>query len=143
MSISSKLLFSGFHQAKESYNAQKSALQMAQTDSDLAQEVKQKIHLAYSDNQSINWQNHPNRVLLEKLYKKSDFKDLYPHFSFKDAKELQPFMQRLEIHLEKCEKELRLSHDICQSKHSEMMQMHSELLQIIRTLGQCISQFLR
>lgn len=143
MSISAKQVFSGLHKQNAALAQYKKDLDTAQNQEQFIVNLRSKIHQEIQQNQIFDWENHPNRILLDRLYELKAFEDLYPIYRFDSPQKMQPLLERIELYHEQTKQELQLKHHAYQEKKSSLLHDHDEVLRRINMLSSAISALLR
>lgn len=139
MSISSGALFSSLRKQQASVTAYKKEVDLSEKDFLFAKEAKEKISNEIYTHQKLDWTNHPNKELLDRIYALDLFKGDTPVYQFNSPQEGLPFLQKIEQFYSNQSHEFESKRNKYQEKKSAMEQYQQQVIQIIQQLNQCMS----
>lgn len=143
MSISANQALSILRKQNEALATHKKELDLVQGQEQFISDLRFKMHQEYSQNQIFDWENKPDRALLESLYQLKEFEDLYPAYRFDNPKKMQPLLERIESYHEQKKQDLQLKHHVYQEKKSSLLRYQDEVLRTIQMLSSSMSSLLR
>lgn len=143
MSIRANQVFSAYRKQNAALASYKKELDEVQGEEQFIADLRLKIDQESSQNQVFDWENKPNRALLERVYQLKEFEDLYPTYRFDNPKKMQPLLERIESYHEQKKQDLQLKHHFYQEKKSSLLRYHDEVLRTIQMLSSSMSTLLK
>lgn len=139
MSFSVKPLLHNLHNMSAHLQDKKNELKFFSDELSFLKKIKDKMVRDLQSDNRLNWEEEPNRALLDRLYDKDPF-NLYERiYRFDDVQKAIPLVQDIEEQLNNGSQELENKRNIVMQKQSNLDQYHNEILRIINQLSQCMS----
>ncbi len=140
MTLTINPLFNSIRSQSLDLHHQKKGLQTLEKEIKLAKEINSKAYQEMQDNNHIlNWENHPNKELLDRLYALDYFEGKEKAYRFETPEQIMAFQQNLQTYLSESMDTQQLSKNRVQEAQNELMHFQQEILSIIRQLGECMA----